>query len=385
MTRQRLRVVVSGMMCAVPSQGGATWAVLQYILGLRRLGHEVWFVEPLRPAQLRPRGVDAASSDNVRYLQTVLEPFGLADRWALALDDGALEGPGAPSLGPASPPADVIFDVAGGLANKQVFERARARVYLDLDPCFTQMWQAYEGVDMRLAGHTHAATVGLQVGRPNCVVPTLGLEWIHTRPPVVLDEWPVAPPAAEAAWTTIANWRGYGSILHDGVFYGQKAHSVRQLVSLPTRTAERIEIALAIDAGETNDLDLLNRHGWRPVNPATIACDPGSYRAFIQSSKAEVGLAKSGYVQSRCGWFSDRSACYLASGRPVVVQDTGLSEVLPLGHGIVPFDDVETAAAAIAEVAGDYERHCVAAREFAETWLESDRVLGALLSCVGVT
>jgi hypothetical protein len=385
MSRRRLRVVVGGMMCAVPRQGGATWAVLQYILGLKKLGHDVWFVEPLHRSQLRPQGVDLASSDNVRYLQHVVEQFGLADRWALALDAQALDGPASSDLDNVAPPVDVVLDIAGCLVDTEVFARAAVRVYLDLDPCFTQMWQAYEGIDMHLAGHTHAVTVGLRVGRPECIVPTLGLDWIHTLPPVVLDHWPVIPPAEGGAFTTIANWRGYGSIRHGDVFYGQKAHSVRDLVSLPLRTRQHLEIALAIDPGETNDLALLDRNGWCRVDPAVVACDPDSYRAFIQSSKAELGLAKSGYVQSRCGWFSDRSACYLASGRPVAVHDTGLAAIVPLGDGIVAFDDAESAAAAIADIAGDYQRHCVAARSFAETWLDSDRVLATLLSSVGVT
>jgi hypothetical protein len=240
---------------------------------------------------------------------------------------------------------------------------------------------------MRFEGHTHFLTVGQAIGRPECPVPTCGRRWVGTLPPVVLEHWPmVGPelPAAGGAWTTVANWRGYGSIEHYGILYGQKAHSLRKLIDLPGRTAEPVELAIAIDPGEAKDVSALDAHGWRRVDPRAVAATPADYTRFVQNSKGEFGVAKSGYVAARAGWFSDRSACYLASGRPVVAQDTSFSRHLPTGAGLLAFDTAESAATGMEMVARDYARHSRAARRLAEEHLDSDRVLHRLLDVIGV-
>jgi hypothetical protein len=188
---------------------------------------------------------------------------------------------------------------------------------------------------------------------------------------------------ATAAWTTVGNWRGYGSIQHEGVFYGQKAHSFRQFLELPGRTHAQLRPALAIYPGEVKDLEALKTNAWDVVDPAEVAATPASYRQFIQRSKGELGIAKSGYIESRCGWFSDRSVCYLASGRPVVAQDTGFARFLPSGEGLLPFSTVDEVVEAIESVSADYETHCRRAREIAEAHFRSDLVLGRLLESVG--
>jgi hypothetical protein len=210
-------------------------------------------------------------------------------------------------------------------------------------------------------------------------VPTCGREWITTAQPVVLEHWPAGGPIVYDGLTTIANWRGYGSIEHEGVFYGQKVHSLRQFIGLPTRTAEKFMPALAIHPGEEKDLAALSSNNWRLLDPAAVADTPGKYRQFVQGSKAEFGVAKSGYVASRCGWFSDRSACYLASGRPVIAQETGFSRWLPTGEGLFAFRTGEEVLAAIDSINRDYARHSRAAQEIAEAHFESDAVLGRLL------
>ena len=189
----------------------------------------------------------------------------------------------------------------------------------------------------------------------------------------MLEHWPVQAGAADADFTTIGNWRGYGSVEHDGVHYGQKAHSMRELHGAsPTRTDAPFRLALDIHPGETPDLEALDRNGWQLVDPATVAADPDAYRAFIAGSLAELGIAKSGYVLSRCGWFSDRSACYLASGRPVVAQDTGFGAFLPTGEGLLSFADRgRRASPAIEDIRADYDRHARAARGIAEEHLDS--------------
>jgi hypothetical protein len=236
---------------------------------------------------------------------------------------------------------------------------------------------------MRFGAHTHFATVGMNVGREGCTVPTCGLPWLTTPQPVVLEHGPVATGPPRHGWTTVGNWRGYGSVTHGGVHYGQKVHSMRPLMGLPRRTTERFEPALDIHPGERADLDALAANGWRLLDPRDVAGTPGKYADFVRESKGEFGLAKSGYVASNCGWFSDRSACYLASGRPVVAQETGWSRWLAAGEGVVPFTTVDDAVAAVESVSRDYPRHARAARAVAERYFDSRVVLPALLEAVG--
>ena len=222
------------------------------------------------------------------------------------------------------------------------------------------------------------------MGKPDCTVPTCGLSWITTLQPIVLSDWPIANGVRHDALTTIGNWRGYGSIEYEGVFYGQKAHSLRQFIDLPKLTDEKFSLALAIHREEQNDLAALQTNGWELLDPVQVASTPSRYRQFIQTSKAEFGIAKSGYVASRCGWFSDRSICYLASGRPVMAQETGFSRYLPTGEGLFSFETKEDVLAGIDEVNRDYARHLRAARAIAEEYFDSDKVLSRLLQAVGV-
>jgi hypothetical protein len=240
---------------------------------------------------------------------------------------------------------------------------------------------------MGFGGHTHFVTVGQAIGREDCPVPTCGLRWIPTLPPVVLAHWPACDPASPCefdGFTTVGNFRGYGSIEYRGTHYGQKVHSLRTLMTLPTLTAQQFMPALAIDPAEVKDLAALAANRWQVLDPARCAATPEQYGAFIRSSKAEIGIAKSGYVASRCGWFSDRSAGYLASGRPVLAQETGFSEFLPAGEGLVAFETVEQAAVGADAIAADYRRHARAARALAEKYFDSDVVLRRLLQETGV-
>ncbi|MGH9135747.1 MAG: glycosyltransferase family protein [Acidimicrobiales bacterium] len=365
----RPTLIFSGMIAATPGQGGATWAVLQYLLGFRALGWDVWFVEPAQP-------------DGAAYCEAVMRQFGFDDRWVLVGPDGGIHGCTRNELDRAAGRADVLVNVSGMLTDPHVLDRVPTRVYLDLDPTFVQLWHAVEGVDMRFDAHTQFVTIADTVGAPESPIPACGRSWISTLPPVVLDEWPVAERLDHDALTTVAHWRGYGSIHHDGVHYGQKAHSLRPLLDLPTRTPARFLLALGIHPDETADLDALDANGWERVDPATVAATPDDYRRFVAGSKAELGIAKQGYIVSNSGWFSDRSACYLASGRPVVAQDTGFGRRLPTGKGLFAFRDADDAVAAIDELNGDYERHRAAAREIAETYLDARIVLRSLLERV---
>ena len=384
MSGPKLAILFSGMVAGDPWQGGATWAVLQYVLGLRRLGHDVTLIEPVREKSLQPAGAELAHTEQAKYFRDVVRDFAVEGRAAL-LREGTTQtvGAGYEDLVDAARRADVLFNVSGMLTNEALLSPVPRRVYLDLDPAFVQLWHAAEGVDMRFAAHTHFVTVGMNIGRPACPVPTCGIDWVHTPQPVVLEHWPGAGPVEREAWTTVGNWRGYGSVEYGGVQYGQKAHSLRRLIDLPTRTHETFELALNIHPDEKADLAALGQNRWRLVDAIEAAGTPQRYRRFVRGSKGEFGVAKSGYVASNCGWFSDRSACYLASGRPVLAQETGWSRWLPAGEGVFPFRTVDDVLTALEEVRRDYGRHARAARALAERHFDSGRVLSSLLAAVG--
>ncbi|MBI4870261.1 MAG: glycosyltransferase family 1 protein [Candidatus Riflebacteria bacterium] len=371
------------MIAAVPHQGGATWAVLQYLLGFRRLGHEVHFVEPIAAQAIRPAGASLESSVNAAYFRDVVRDFGIEECASLLGPERQTVGVSYAGLRELARGADVLVNISGMLTDAALLEPIPVRLYLDLDPAFNQLWHATQGVDMHFDGHTHFVTVGQAIGRPDCPVPTCGRSWLTTLQPVVLEHWPVAGPGVYDALTTIGHWRGYGSIEHAGVFYGQKAHSLRPLIALPRKAPMRLLLAMAIHPGETKDLDLLSRNGWELIDPATVAGTPRTYQRFIQGSRAEFGLAKSGYAVSRCGWLSDRSVAYLASGRPVLAQDTGLEAFMPSGRGLFTFRTEEDVLAAIEQLRGDYVTHARAARELAQEHFDSDRVLSLLLQRTG--
>jgi hypothetical protein len=373
------------MVAADPHQGGATWAVLQYLLGFKRLGHEVLFVEQCSEADLDPEGGPFRRSRNASYFRQVMADHGL-DRNAALLLAGSEETIGVPypRLAETAAVADLLVNISGILTDERLTRDIPVRAYLDLDPAFNQLWQV-SGIDMRFGGHTHFVTVGQAIGSPDCPVPTCGLEWIPTVPPVVLEEWPHAERIAQDAFTTVGNWRAYGSIEHDGVTYGQKVHSLRELITLPTRTNARFLLALTIHPDEEKDLKALRENRWELVDAGRVAGTPADYRRFLAGSRAELGITKSGYVLSRCGWFSDRSACYLAAGRPVIAQETGFSRFLPTGEGLFSFAAEDEALIAIGELERDYARHSRAARALAEEHFDSDRVLTRLLERIGLT
>jgi hypothetical protein len=383
MTRSRLTLVCSGMIAADPGYGGATWAVLQYLLGFRQLGHDVYFVEPVSRSKLRPVGCAFAASTAARWFRRVVSAFGLSDSSALLLD-GTTETVGLShaALRRVAARADALINISGMLTDPALLSPIPRRVYLDLDPGFNQAWHSGGGIDMRFDAHTHFATVGLAIGRPECRVPTCGRTWFTTCPPVVLHEWPVAREQEHDAFTTVASWRSYGSVEHDGMFLGQKAHALRPLIQLPRKTDSRFELALAIHPDEP-DLAALQEHGWQLVDPGRAAGTPARYRRFVSGSRGELGIAKSGYIAARSGWFSDRSACYLAAGRPVLAQDTGFGAALPTGDGLLSFATDVDALAGLDSIETNYTRHREAARALAQQHFDSDRVLTRLLDRVG--
>ena len=254
------------------------------------------------------------------------------------------------------------------------------RIYIDLDPGYTQFWHAAGNPGPRLEGHNFYYTVGENIGRPGCSIPTGGISWRPIRQPVVLEHWPACAPGDVRLFSTIASWRGpYGPAQHAGTTYGLKAHEFRKFVELPRRVDQRFEIALDIDPADERDLVALRDHGWHVVDPGVVASGPVGFREYVQASGAEFSVAQGIYVETQSGWFSDRTVRYLASGRPALVQDTGFGRKYPLGEGLVAFRTMDEAVTGARQIAGDYKNHCRAARAIAENYFDSGRVLGQLV------
>jgi hypothetical protein len=381
------RVMIAGALAHHPIGGaGNAWAFLQYVLGFRRLGYDTYYVEHIEPKsciddEWKPAAF--AASANVAFFRAVMERFALTDHAALL----EWKGDGHAGLSRAdverlARDTALFINISGRFHLSSVLAAAHRRMYLDLDPGFVQIWQQQYGVDMNLRGHDVHVTVGLNVGAPDCPLPTCGIEWHSTLPPVVLSEWTTSLPPGER-YTTVADWRGYSPVEWQGVWYGQKAEEFMRIVELPRRVAVPLELCLAIHPNEP-DLSTLTTNGWHLSAPRQHCATPDSYRDYIHSSRGELTAVKHGYAAGRSGWFSDRSACYLAAGRPVIVQDTGIGTHVPTGLGLLTFTDLDGAADALDRIERDYARHAAAAAAFARDHLDSDRVLPRLLELVGL-
>lgn len=380
-------IVLAGAVAGKPYYGGHTWVFLQYLLGLRRLGWDVLFLDHLDAAGCRDAAGQPCPPDrstNLSYLLDVFGSFGLTESFAVLGEDGqSLVGLSRKQVLEKVGQAASLINVMGFLKDEEILGRARQRVFLDIDPGFGQIWCDL-GLHDPFRGHDVHVTIGENINQPDCAIPTLGLDWLTTRQPVVLDYWP-ARPASGGRWTSVASWRGaYGPLEYHGKRYGLRVHEFRKFWELPRLHAEPMEIALEIHPVEVNDLTRLTENGWRLADPKAVASDPWSYQAYLQGSRGEFTVAKNLYVEAKTGWFSDRSMCYLASGRPVVAQETGYSRYLPTGEGLVAFTTLDEAAAAIKEVSGNYPSHARAARALAEEFFASDKVLGRLLDLLGV-
>lgn len=380
------RLVVAGAVAQRAFKGGSTWARLQYLLGFRRLGRNVAFLDRLEPEMCtddrgRPSSIDGSA--NLRYFLEVMRRFGFQDDFSLVCDRGArFIGLSREEVLLRLKESNFLLNVMGFVDDQTIRAAAPRRVFLDIDPGFPQMWRALDLADI-FAGHDDFVTIGENIGRADCSVPTCGLEWISTPPPVVLDEWPYKPGGDR--FTSVASWRGaYGTIDFKGKRYGLRVHEFRKFVELPKITGRPFEIALDIHPDDRKDIELLQKSGWVIVDPKRVARDPWRYREYIQGSGAEFGVAKNMYVETRSGWFSDRSICYLASGKPVLVQDTGLKDLYPVGEGLLTFSTLEEAIAGVEEITTNYERHSRAARAIAEEFFDSDKVLTRLLEKLGV-
>jgi hypothetical protein len=384
-------VVASRGASGLPEFAGNTWAFLQYVLGLAGLGIETYWIdhqEKLDPRLPTRRGrprirEDCHSVDYVSaHFHAIARRFGLDGRYCILYDGGAESfGMSPAEMTELTGEVDLLLNLAGPLHEESPLLRIRRRAYVDLDPGFTQIW-AHQ-VDMGFGSYHSFFTVGQNVAQPEFRIPTLGIDWKPTFPPVVLDLWPACIDAACERLSTIGDWHGSQYARFDGELYAGKREEFLRFLEVPKRAGRTIEPALNMGQRDHEDLGLLLRNDWFVRDPFLYAGDLESYREFIQFSRAEFSVAKSGYVKSGSGWFSDRTACYLASGKPAVVQATRLDGRVPIGSGLLTFETAEEACAALEAVDHAYLEHCQAARQIAETHLDSAIVLGSMLDRVG--
>lgn len=383
----RLRVIVLGYVVRGPL-GGLAWHYLQYVLGLARLGHDVWFVEDSDdyPGCYHPATgeVDEDPGDGLAFAAAAFARLGLADRWAYHdAHRGRWHGPAAPRMPRLGASADVVLNVSGANPLREPFLEVPHRVLIDTDPGFTQVHHRTDPWRRaRAQAHTAFATFGERIAHGEAAVPDDGLAWIPTRQPVVADVWPAEPVPAQAPLTTVMQWDSYDGVEHDGVAYGMKSRSFEVIASLPARSPAPLEIALGAPTPVRSRLEDL---GWRVASSLEVTRDPWAYQDYLAASQGELSVAKHGYVVGRTGWFSERSGAYLACGRPVVVQDTGLEGILPVGEGLLTFADADGAAAGVEAVLGSPQRHRAAARELVRAHLDAQRVLGDLLEAATST
>jgi hypothetical protein len=380
-------IVIAGSLAQKPRHGGHTWVFLQYLLGFRRLGWDVLFLDQLAPEMCVDEGGKPCPwerSLNQRYVLDVMERFDLKTAFAMFSDQGEpLAGLSRRQVVERTRKAAFLLNVMGFLQDEEILGCAVRRVFLDIDPGFGQMWQDL-GLHALFRGHDDYVTIGEHIGRPGCTIPTCGLRWLTTPQPIVLEYWPAVEGGGESM-TSVASWRGaYGPVEYQGKSYGLRVHEFRKFAPLPRLSRRPFQLALDIHPNESKDLALLQGNGWSLVDPKAAVGNPAAYQAYIHGSKAEFMVAKNMYVQTQSGWFSDRSICYLASGKPVLAQDTGLRELYPTGAGLLTFTTLEEAGAAVEELAGAYPRHARAARALAEDYFNSNKVLPRLLNKLGI-
>jgi hypothetical protein len=381
-------IVIAGSVAQRPASGGHTWVFLQYLLGFKRLGWKVLLVDRLEPDMC----VDAAGapcalehSVNLAYFERVMNGFGLGQDYHLSYNHGErVIGRSHRDTLDFIASAELFINVMGFCDDRELLRRAGRKVFLDIDPGFGQMWRE-TGLHDLFAGHDAFVTIGLNIGREECSIPTCGLPWITSPQPVVLDQWPECPAPSDGRITSIATWRGpFGPVEYRGEIYGLRAHEFRRFAALPARIAQPFELALDIHPADVKDLALLRENQWGLIDPKSVAADPWTYRTYLQQSAAEFMIAKGMYVQTGSGWLSDRSLCYLASGKPVIAQDTGIAKHYPTGEGLVTFRTLDEASEACERVMRDHAHHARAARELAERYFDSDKVLASLLARLGV-
>lgn len=384
-----MKAVVCGPIATLPV-GGVSWDYGHYAVGLERLGFEVYYLEdtahpPLHPTEWLYVDDPTPNLDHlVRELST-LSPR-LPERWYFRMPDGRDYGMERKEIIGHVAEADLFLNVSGIGILREAYLASPRKVLIDTDPGWNHfvMFDRDEvgpGLDdaVGFRGHDHFFTYAEGLDAPDCTIPDLGIEWHRTRPPVVLDAWPRVVTPGER-WTTVLSWDNYREpVEHDGRTYGAKEREFARVEDLPRRAPVELEIAAG---GVRPPTDRWRVLGWRVVDAPTITATAESYREYIRGSRGEFSVAKNVYVDTRSGWFSCRSACYLAAGLPVVLQDTGWSAHLPAGEGLLAFEDLDGAVACLERVEREPERHRDAARAVAEEHLSAELIIGNIIDRV---
>ena len=378
------RVVIGVGIASYPLHAaGNTWAFLQWALGFRQAGWDIWIVEEVHASEC----IDAhggkcapAVSANLAHWNAVVAEFGLDDRATLLVDG---QSPELPALLQFTRDAEFLFNISGHFKHREVLAAARQKIYVDLDPAFTQIWAEVYKSDMNLDVHDTFVSIGRHLGTKNCRAPLAGRTWLPIGVPVVLDYFTNPKPDEPGdTWTTFTHWYGYSAVEYEGEWYGNKSEEFGRLVDLPRKTAEKLEIATDLHS-EDEAAGRFRASGWNLVDARPLNTPWQRYRDYLAQSRGEFCVAKNGYVRSRCGWFSDRSVAYLALGRPVVLQDTGWTDFYPHGEGLLPFHDEGSACAALEAVGKDPARHAQAARQIAERYCSAPVVVNQFLETIG--
>ena len=383
-----LRIVLLGYIVRGPF-GGLVWHHLQYALCAAALGHDVYFLEDSgdwpKCCYDPVRGViDTDPAYGLRFASDAFGGVGLDGRWAY------YDAHTHRWLGPASEraltickQADLLVNVSGVNPIRPWLEDVPVRALVDTDPVFTQIRHIRdEAARAQAAQHTSFFTFAENIGAAVSTVPDDGFPWQPTRQPLALERWRVTPPPKNGRYTTVMQWHSYRLEEHEGRSYGMKSHSFQRYMDLPRRTGVGLEIALG---GADDVRSLIERHGWILSDPLSVVPDPWSYQRFIEASRAEFSVAKQAYAVTRSGWFSERSAAYLASGRPVVTQNTGFQDWLPAENGVLAFDSPAEASAAIDEIEARYDEHCAAAPEIAAEYFDGRRIVAQLIEAACAT
>jgi hypothetical protein len=384
---RRGRVVLLHFVAQMPLAGIA-WQALHYLVGLEKLGFETWYVENhgANPYDPRINSVTMDCTYNVDYLRGAMERFGLGERWAYwdAIND-TYHGLAREHVTALLAEADALINLCGATRLREEHMACPVRIMVDTDPVYEQIKYAKADPAARayLDAHTHFFTYGENVGGPGWIVPLCGIPWKPTRPPVVLDLWPEAA-GEPACFSTIATWENKGKdIEFEGERYVWSKHvNFLRFLDLPRRSGECFTMAMLPPSAEVEAR--VRAGGWRLADPRPISAGLDAYRDFIRGSRGEFTVAKDIYVRPRSGWFSDRSVCYLAAGRPVVTMATEFRRFYPVGEGLLDYADEEGALAAVAAIKADYARHAKAARRIAAEYFSSDRVIAAMMQEAGL-
>jgi hypothetical protein len=382
-------IIVFGILFWFPL-AGVTYQFLHYLLGLRRLGYDPYYIEDSGRWIYDPKLNDLSpdASGNLAAVVPVLEAFGFKERWAFRgnYPGGRCYGLTEQHILRLYREAEAFLNVTGAQELREEHLACRRRIYVETDPVAAQVKVAQGDKDTiaALEAHDTHFSFGGNFGKPDCLVPLQRFNWLPTVQPVVLDLWD--NPSVEkngAAFNTIATWHNKGKdiVFNGETYYWSKDREFQRFLDLPMRRESPFELAVAVD-DETRRT--LARNRWRITDPLKLSGDMANYRDFVLKSRGEFTVAKDQNIRLRSGWFSDRSACYLAAGRPVINQDTAFATYLPTGKGLFSFRTIEDILLAVDEIERDYEGNCRAAREIAREHFAAEKVLGSLMARAGL-